>query len=111
MKSGPTAVFARNDMTALGVIQALKESGRRIPQDMAVVGFDNLPLATMTSPALTTVHQPIEEQGARAAEILVKRLQSRKAASATRVLMNCRLVARESTSIQGQGEESVNRWV
>jgi LacI family transcriptional regulator len=65
------AVFAHNDLSATGAMQAILDSGRRIPQDVAVVGFDDIPLAAHTQPPLTTVHQPLREMGEAAARTLL----------------------------------------
>lgn len=64
------AVFVASDLMAAGALQALHRAGRRVPDDVAIVGFDDAPLAKMVSPNLTTVRQPIEEIGAMAAELL-----------------------------------------
>lgn len=68
------AVFAHNDLSAAGALQALRDAGRRVPEDVAVVGFDDLPLAGHTHPPLTSVRQPLREMGAIAARSLVARL-------------------------------------
>lgn len=68
------AVFAHNDLSAAGALQALRDAGRRVPEDVAVVGFDDLPLAGHTHPPLTSVRQPLREMGAVAARSLVARL-------------------------------------
>jgi LacI family transcriptional regulator len=65
------AVFAHNDLSAHGAMGALSEMGRRIPQDVAVVGFDDIALAAHTQPPLSTVHQPLREMGAAAARTLL----------------------------------------
>jgi DNA-binding LacI/PurR family transcriptional regulator len=65
----PTAIFASNDLQAIGVYQAAREAGLRIPEDVSVVGFDDLPLASWTDPPLTTVHQPLTEMAAAATEM------------------------------------------
>jgi len=65
------AVFAHNDLSATGAMQALLDHGRRIPQDVAVVGFDDIPMAAHTQPPLTTVHQPLREMGEAAARMLL----------------------------------------
>jgi len=65
------AVFAHNDLSATGALQAVRESGRRVPSDVAVVGFDDVPAALHTEPPLTTVHQPLHEMGAAAARMLL----------------------------------------
>jgi LacI family transcriptional regulator len=93
----PTAVFARNDMTALGVMLGARECGLRIPQDLAVVGFDDVPLAAMASPPLTTVFQPIQEQGEQAATLLLDRLQAVTPRASETIILPCKLVVREST--------------
>ncbi|HEU5353955.1 MAG TPA: substrate-binding domain-containing protein, partial [Actinocrinis sp.] len=65
----PTAIFAANDLQALGVYQAAREAGLRIPQDLSVVGFDDLPVVAWADPPLTTVHQPLTEMAAAATEL------------------------------------------
>jgi LacI family transcriptional regulator len=66
----PTAIFAANDMSAMGVYQAAKEAGLRIPEDLSVVGFDNLRDLSLMTPALTTVDQFVEEMGTIATEMI-----------------------------------------
>jgi LacI family transcriptional regulator len=68
-------VFAQNDLMAVGVLDALREAGRRVPDDVAVIGFDDIPIAAHTQPALTTVRQPSREMGEAAARMLLSRLQ------------------------------------
>ncbi len=65
------AVFAHNDLSAVGAMQALLDSGLRVPQDVAVVGFDDIGMAAHTRPALSTVHQPLREMGQAAARTLL----------------------------------------
>ncbi|WP_306208234.1 LacI family DNA-binding transcriptional regulator [Actinoplanes sp. RD1] len=65
------SIFAHNDLSAAGAMQAVLDSGRRVPQDVAVVGFDDIPLAAHTTPPLTTVHQPLREMGEAAARTLL----------------------------------------
>ena len=89
----PTAVFAVSDTLAIGAIKALRRAGRRVPDDMAVLGFDDLPLSAVFEPALTTVSQPMRELGARAAEILLARLAGEQPASRT---LPHQLVVRDS---------------
>lgn len=65
----PTAIFASNDLQALGVYQAAREVGLRIPHDLSVVGFDDLPIVAWVDPPMTTVHQPLTEMAAAATEL------------------------------------------
>ncbi|HYL62201.1 MAG TPA: LacI family DNA-binding transcriptional regulator [Candidatus Methylomirabilis sp.] len=69
-----TALFAFNDISAIGAIQALREAGRRIPEDVSVVGFDDIQSAAYQNPALTTVRQPLREMGMIASETLLSRI-------------------------------------
>lgn len=71
----PTAIVAPNDMAAIGAITKLKELGRRVPEDVAVVGYDNIAIAEWYDPALTTVDQPHYLMGERAMQALLKRLE------------------------------------
>lgn len=93
----PTAVFARNDFTAIGAMSAIKEAGLKIPQDIAIVGFDDIPLAIHTSPPLTTVRQPMRLQGQIAAEMLLRRIESDEDYERREKILNCELIIREST--------------
>jgi LacI family transcriptional regulator len=70
-----TALFAFNDISAMGAIRALREAKLRVPQDVSVVGFDDIPSAGYQSPALTTVRQPLREMGRMAAETLLRRIR------------------------------------
>lgn len=89
----PTAVFAVSDTLAIGAIKALRRAGRRVPGDIAVVGFDDLPLSAVFEPALTTVSQPMRDLGAQAAEILLARLTGDRLESRT---LPHQLVVRDS---------------
>lgn len=93
----PTAVFARNDFTAVGAMTATKEAGLSIPDDIAIVGFDDIPLAVHTSPALTTVRQPMRLQGQLAAEMLLRRITSDESIDSDERILNCELIIRGST--------------
>lgn len=66
----PSAIFASNDVMAFGVMEAARERGLRIPEDLSIVGFDDIPQANSLHPALTTVHQPLEEMGRVATQML-----------------------------------------
>jgi DNA-binding LacI/PurR family transcriptional regulator len=91
----PTAVFALSDVMALGVITEASRRGIRVPDDLEVIGFDDIPLAALVRPALSTVHQPVTEKGQLAATMLIRALEG--SAHAERVLLPTHLVLREST--------------
>jgi LacI family transcriptional regulator len=93
------AVFASSDDMAAGALQALQESGIRVPDDVALVGFDNLPTAMDVKPELTTVHQPIEEKGARATTLLLDLIEGR-VESPQHILLPTHLVVRQSCGAQ-----------
>ena len=101
----PTGILAMSDMTAIGVMGAAVAAGLRVPADISVVGYDDLPMAAWTSPGLTTVHQPIVEKGRVAARLLIQRLQGKSVVSPPPLAT--RLVVRGSTSLPkevvGQG--------
>jgi LacI family transcriptional regulator len=89
------ALFAASDMTALGVLKAMNEVGIRVPEDVALIGFDDLPTALSATPHLTTVHHPIMEKGARAAELLIDMIEG-SLTHPTHELLPTYLVIRES---------------
>ncbi|HNK17023.1 MAG TPA: LacI family DNA-binding transcriptional regulator [Piscinibacter sp.] len=74
LQAPPTALFAVSDTLAIGAIKAFRRAGRRVPDDVAIVGFDNVPLSEVFEPSLTTIAQPMRELGATAAELLLERL-------------------------------------
>ena len=90
----PTALFAANDAMAIGALRALREAGLDVPGDVALAGFDDVPVARYVTPALTTVHVPIDEIGARAVEAVLSAV--RTPAAPPRVTLPTRLVVRES---------------
>jgi DNA-binding LacI/PurR family transcriptional regulator len=89
------AVFAASDMMAIGAMAVLKQSGRRIPDDVAVIGFDDIELGRHTDPTLTTIHQPIAEQARLLIEMLVTQIRTGVAAPIPAVLPTT-LVHRQS---------------
>ncbi len=98
---GVTAVFAGNDQMALGVLLALHETGRQVPNDVSVVGFDDIPEAAFLTPPLTTVHQDFTDVGARAITVLVAAIHGESASPVP--LMPPRLVVRRSTGPHPEG--------
>ncbi|MGW1952440.1 LacI family DNA-binding transcriptional regulator [Streptomyces sp. NPDC001920] len=93
----PTAVFAGNDLQALGLYEAARELGLRIPQDLSVVGFDDLPVARWMGPPLTTVRQPLTEMAEAAAKLVLTLAREDGTPTNTRVELATSLVVRSST--------------
>lgn len=93
----PTAVFAGCDLLALGVIEAARSLGLRVPEDLSIVGFDDSHLAEWSSPPLTTIHQPVREMGALAMRTLA-RLADRSTVDSHHVELATHLVTRQSTA-------------
>ncbi|MFP4016470.1 MAG: LacI family DNA-binding transcriptional regulator [Halanaerobiales bacterium] len=96
MDNPPTAIFAISDITAIGAIKAIKESDLRIPEDIAVVGFDNTSIASMYDPQLTTISQPRYKLGKVSMEILMDLIKNGNVPS-REIYMEHELIIREST--------------
>jgi DNA-binding LacI/PurR family transcriptional regulator len=92
-----TALFAYNDISAIGAIRAIQEQGLRVPQDISVMGFDDIPGAAFHTPSLTTVRQPLSRMGEVAAESLLDRIEGNKEYPAE-IAIEPELVVRESTA-------------
>ena len=93
-----TALFAFNDVSAIGAIRAIREAGFRVPEDVSVLGFDDIYAAAYHNPALTTVKQPLFEMGKLAAETLLKRLADSTTDAPKVLTVEPQLVVRASTS-------------
>jgi LacI family transcriptional regulator len=93
----PTAVFAFNDLIAIGVMRAARLRGVRVPEELSIVGFDDTFEASIVTPALTTVRQPLAEMGRMAVNLLVRQLQNQRI-EALQVQLETKLVVRESTA-------------
>lgn len=91
----PTAVFAFNDILAIGALKAALETGLKIPGDLAIMGFDDIPMAAYCNPSLSTVHSPSLELGQQAARLLLEQLNQEKA-PVKKVLLPVELVLRGS---------------
>lgn len=91
------AVFTASDSMAVGALQALRRAGRKVPDDVAVIGFDDAPLADQARPRLTTVRQPIEELGATAARLLVAQLDGAHDDDLGNPVLPTELIARDSS--------------
>ena len=97
LPESPTAVFAGSDETALGVIEAARTQGLRVPEDLSVVGFDDTPVARLAAPPLTTVRQPLREMGAVAVRTAL-RLAAGGSVDSHHVELATELVVRQSTA-------------
>jgi len=94
----PTAVMTMSDVTAIGILAEAHEAGVRVPQELSIVGFDDIPAASWTTPRLTTVHQPIREKGRRAAHRLISAIRSGSDHRPIIEVLPTRLVVRESSA-------------
>jgi LacI family transcriptional regulator len=106
-----TAIFAFNDLSAMGAILALREVGLRVPQDVSVLGFDDILAATTNNPPLTTIHQPLRAMGQAAASTLLGLIRD----EITRprpggITVHPKLVVRESTGFAASTRAAVHRW-
>lgn len=93
----PTAILAMSDAMAIGAMRAARELGLRIPDDLSVVGFDDIDLAAHVDPPLTTVHQPIRQKGADAVRLLLAEVEQREANRPEHIRLETRLIVRGST--------------
>ncbi|HEX7056694.1 MAG TPA: LacI family DNA-binding transcriptional regulator [Bacilli bacterium] len=96
-KKHPTAVFCCNDLLAIGALQAIKEKGLRVPEDISIIGFDNTILASVTDPPLTTVAQPMEHMAKLAFNLLIQDLENTESIK-QRIVLRPELIVRQSTS-------------
>jgi DNA-binding LacI/PurR family transcriptional regulator len=92
----PTALFSANDLIASACIKAFKESGIRVPEDVSVIGFDNLPMCEMLDPPLTTMNVSKQQIGAMAAQLLIRRISHSEGAPTLKVSIGGKLVVRKS---------------
>jgi DNA-binding LacI/PurR family transcriptional regulator len=104
LDSPPSAVFLCNDLMAFGAFRALRRLGRRIPEDVSIIGFDDIKLASVTTPALTTIAQPLFELSKTAVDLLIQRIQEGENMVTHRVILEPVLVSRESCAAY-QGSE------
>ena len=93
----PTAIFAANDAMAIGALSALQEDGLIVPHDVAVAGFDDIPIARYVSPPLTSVHGPIAQLGEQAMELLLGAITDPSVGDGQRVVLPTTLVIRKSS--------------
>lgn len=91
----PTAIVAMSDIVAIGAVMAAKELGLRVPEDVAVTGFDDITESAICAPSLTTIHQPAREKGIEAAKMVMRMLDG---STGSHIRLPYRLVVRESTT-------------
>jgi LacI family transcriptional regulator len=96
IENPPTAIFASNDAMAMGVMDAVRSRGLHIPEDISIIGFDDVPQAALVRPALTTVHQPLEQMGRVATQILLDRIKNPEK-EINRIELPTELIVRGST--------------
>lgn len=94
----PTAVFAVNDIIALGALRAAQTAGLRVPEDISIIGMDDIFASSMSSPPLTTIVKPKYNIGATAADFLLERIEERATDEKRHILLPCTLEARSSTA-------------
>ena len=104
----PTAIFAYNDIMAIGALRALYEAGLRVPIDFSLVGFDDIAQSSFTCPALTTVHLPKFEMGQRGAKLLISLIDKQKPPDEVLSPLSVSLVVRESSGPAPQ--RLLNKW-
>ena len=104
-----SALFAFNDISAMGAIRALRESGLQVPEDVSVVGFDDIQSAAYQNPSLTTVRQPLREMGRIAAEILLKRINRPGIDLHDKQTVEPELVVRETTCAARNGRRGASK--
>lgn len=107
LPQSPDAVFVASDMMALGALRALREASKRVPDEIAVVGYDDMPFATHTDPPLTTVRQPIHRAGFVAAETLMEMIQEEDCAP-RRVILPTELVIRDSCGARQMSDKRIH---
>jgi LacI family transcriptional regulator len=100
LPENPDAVFAASDIMAIGAMRAARDAGLRIPDDIAFIGFDDLPIATLSDIQLTTIRQPVVQFGAKAVEMLIDQIEHRDHPP-RHVIMDTELIIRASC---GAGE-------
>ncbi len=92
----PTAIFASNDVMAMGAMDAIRNRGLHVPEDISILGFDDIPQAALVRPALTTVRQPLEQMGRVATQMLIDKLKNPKS-EIGRIELPTELIVRNST--------------
>ncbi len=94
LKDRPTAVFAVSDLLAIGALKEINNNGLHVPNDIALVGFDNIDFSNMTHPTLTTISQPMYKMGTIAAKMLINQIKGEEVES---IVVDHELIIRGST--------------
>lgn len=105
-----SAIFAANDQMAIGAIKAIREAGKKIPEDIAIAGFDNLFPSTLVNPPLTTVRVPNYEMGVIAARRLLWRIEGKITSGGQNILLDTELIVRQSTMADGDNNWDLGSW-
>ena len=92
----PTAIFAASDPIAIGALRALQDNGYKVPDDISIIGFDNIETVNFTNPPLTTVHSPSFDMGVLGAKILYYNISNQSESMSIRIQMPCFLIERNS---------------
>jgi len=93
----PTAIFGANNFLSIGILKALRDANLKVPQDIAVVGFDDLPVSLVVDPILTVAAQPAYEMGQQAAELLLKRISGIVSEDSQEIILPTELIVRQSS--------------
>jgi DNA-binding LacI/PurR family transcriptional regulator len=102
----PTAVFCYNDVTAIGLLRAAREAGLSVPQDLSVVGFDDIPFASYLHPALTTVAQPKFEMGKQAMQMALELMSASSSSQVSDIIVKGQLIVRASSGPLAPGDKT-----
>jgi LacI family transcriptional regulator len=100
----PTAVFALNDMMAIGAMTAIRKAGLRIPDDISVIGFDDIELASAVTPTITTMAQPLDELSKNAIDLLIEQIRGENREGNSRIILSAHLIERESTAAREEND-------
>lgn len=98
MKNAPTSLFCSNDFLAMGAMQGARDLGIKLPEDLSIVGFDDMQIASFITPALTTIRQPAYEMGELGVQVLLSQIENGRSKPVHRIL-DTSLVKRESTTV------------
>jgi DNA-binding LacI/PurR family transcriptional regulator len=105
-----TAVFAANDQSGIGAIKAIKENGLQVPEDMAVIGFDNIYASTLISPSLSTINVPAYQMGTLAMERILNRITGEITDLNDPIILKTHIIIRKSTDINSNDSWDLHGW-